>query len=382
MMKLQTVKDLDLKDKKVLVRTDFNVPLDKKGNITDDSRIRASLETIRYILRQKPKKIILMSHLGRPKGKKISSLKMDKIAIRLSWLLRKTVAKTNSCSPKKIPEQKIVLLENLRFNKKEKQDDERFAKKLAGYADIYINDAFGTSHRKHASVHKITRFLPSAAGFLLEKEIKELSKALDPKHPYIILLGGKKVSDKILMIKNLIKKADKILIGGAMCFTFLKAQGKETGSSIVEKNKIRFAKELLKKHKNKIILPIDFITVKDLEQKKSKTRSIDDFEKDDIGIDIGKESIRLFKKELKHAKTIVWNGPMGIFENKLAKKGTKIIGKSLKKKQTTIIGGGDTAAAINKFRLKRKVTHVSTGGGASLEFFEGKKLPAIKALMN
>ncbi|MBR9692182.1 phosphoglycerate kinase [Candidatus Woesearchaeota archaeon] len=381
---MRRLKSLKLKNKRVLVRVDFNVPLDKRGNITDDKRIKASLPTIRYILAKKPKQLILMSHLGRPKGKPNPKLKMNPVAKRLQKLLKKKVTKLDNCIDIKIPKDKIILLENLRFHKEEKKNNKVFAKKLASYADIYINDAFGTSHRAHASVEAITNYLPSAAGFLLQKEIEIMGKALkSPKKPFIAIMGGVKVSDKINAINNLLKKVDALLIGGAMMFTFYKASGIETGKSLVEKDKLKLAKSLLKKSKKKLMLPTDTLAASKFDKKaRTKIVPINSIPKNMLGVDIGPETIAIYKEIISKAKTIIWNGPMGVFEIKKFAKGTDEIAKALakNKKAVTIVGGGDTAAAIEKLKLEKKLTHVSTGGGASLEFLEGKKLPAIKAL--
>ena len=389
MANLFTLKDFNVKDKRVLVRVDFNVPLDKKGNITDDKRIKAALPTINYLIRNKAM-VILMSHLGRPKGEIIKALKMDKVAKRLQKLLKKKVYKLDDCIGQdiedfidKMVDKEVVLLENLRFYKEEKENEKEFANSLADLADMYVNDAFGTCHRAHASVEGITKYIPGAAGFLLQKEIEILGNALKaPKKPFIAIMAGVKVSDKINIISNLLKKVDALLIGGAMTFTFLKSMGIETGKSIVEKDRLKLAKALFKSSK-KLILPTD-IVITDKVDKKSKTKTVNitKIPKNMIGVDIGKETINNYKKIISKAKTIIWNGPMGVFEiNKFAK-GTDEIAKALAKnrKAITIIGGGDSAAAVEKLKLEKKLTHISTGGGASLEFLEGKTLPAILAL--
>jgi len=385
-----TVRDLDFKDKRVIVRVDFNVPLDEEGRITDDSRIRASLETIRYILEKQPKKLILMSHLGRPKGKVIDSLKMDVVGERLSYLLKEEVEKLDDCVGDKVKkeieetERKIILLENLRFHPEEEKGDENFAKELASLADIYVNDAFGTAHRAHASTCIIAKYLPSCIGLLMEKEINYLSKALSPLKPYVIILGGAKVSDKIGVVNNLLNKADKILIGGAMAYTFLKAKGISVGNSKVEEDKLDLAKEILNKAEEKqvkVILPIDHIIVESLDKK--ETRKVNkDIPQGFIGVDIGEETVGLFIREIEEAKTILWNGPLGIFEVPQYAEGTKSIALKLAelKDTTVIVGGGDSAAAASIFGVKDRLSHVSTGGGASLEFLEGKELPGISVI--
>lgn len=368
-----------LKDKRVLLRLDLNVPLDKKGNITDDTRIKKSLPTIKYILSKKPTQLIIMSHLGRPKAKIIPKLKLINVARRLQKLLKQNIIKTRDCINIKIPNSKIVLLENLRFHKQEKENNRAFAKKLTDYADIYINDAFGTAHRKHASNNAITKFLPSYAGFLIKQELEKLDLK-KPKKPFIAILGCAKISDKIDLIKALLNKVDKLLIGGLISFTFLKAEGYEIGLTRVETSKIRTAKALLKKYKKKIILPLD-VKVALNPNAKPQTTPIDKIQKNKIGYDIGPDSVKLFLEELKKSKTVFWNGPLGFYENKKYKNSTNQIAKLLSKntkKIKTIIGGGDTANAVRL--LEKEFYHVSTGGGASLEFISGKELPAIKAL--
>lgn len=386
-----TVKDIDLKGKKVIVRVDFNVPWDEKFNITDDRRIREALPTIKYILDQKAKKVILMSHWGRPEGQVVEDMRLKPVAKKLQELLKEKVLRLDDCigdAVKKAIEtsaERVILLENLRFCKAETKNDPEFAKKLASLADVYVNDAFGTAHRAHASTEGITKYLTSVAGFLLEKEITYLGKAVEnPQKPFVVILGGKKISDKILLIENLISKANTIIIGGGMAYTFLKAQGKKIGKSICENDKVDLAKSLLGKAKAKgvnIALPEDFVIVEsfDKPQGRKVTADIPDGWE---GVDIGPKSREKFKEILKTAKTVVWNGPMGVFEIDAFAEGTKEIAKCLAglKGATTIIGGGDSAAAVSKFGLEKGMTHISTGGGASLEFLEGKELPGIVAL--
>lgn len=368
----------------MIVRVDFNVPLDKEGNITDGKRIKESLPTIKFILKNKAKQLILMSHLGRPDGKVVESLRMGNVAKELEKLLKKPVKKLDNCIDIQIPDDKIIILENLRFHPEEEKNDEAFAKKLASIADIFVNDAFGTCHRAHASVEAITRFLPSAAGFLLQKEIEVMGKAMEsPARPFIAILGGAKVSDKINVINNLLNKVDALLIGGAMMFTFYKSMGIEVGKSKVEDDKLSLAKELLEKSNNKIMLPTDTIVADKIDNEAiTKKVKIKKIPADMIGLDIGPETIKIYKEIIAEAKTIIWNGPMGVFEIEKFAKGTKNIAKAMAKNReaVTIVGGGDSAAAIDKLRLGKKLTHVSTGGGASLEFLEGKTLPAIVAL--
>jgi phosphoglycerate kinase len=379
----KTLKDFDFKDQRVLVRVDFNVPQDEVGNVEDDWKIRKSIPTIKYLLDHKAKQVVLMSHLGRPSGKSDAKFKMDKIADKLSELLKKKVLKLNDCINEPAPEdEKIILLENLRFYKAEEANDRSFAKALAEYGDIYVNDAFGTCHRAHASVAAITNFLPACAGLLLEEEVEHLSKALDPERPAVSILGFAKISDKLALMKALLDKMDFALVGGAVVFTFLKSKGFEVGKSLVEDDELKTAKSLLDQYEEKIILPVD-IVVADKKEEDANTRvvSITDIPVDMIGLDIGPETVSFFKKRLSDAKTVIWNGPLGMFEIEKFAAGSKEISKYLaNSKKTTIIGGGETAEMIRKFGLDKKVTHVSTGGGASLEFLEGKEMPGIKAL--
>lgn len=385
-----TVKDMDFNGKKVIVRVDFNVPQDENGNITDDSRIVAALSTIKYILEKGAEKTILMSHLGRPKGKIMESLRVTSVARKLKELLGEDVEKLDDCVGEEVKkaiettEKRIILLENLRFHPEEEKGDEEFAKELASLADIYVNDAFGTAHRAHASTSVIARYLPSCLGFLMEKEVAYLSKALSPAKPYIIILGGAKVSDKIGVIDNLIDKADMILIGGAMAYTFLKSQGVEVGNSKVEEAKIDLAKEILAKAKEKnvdIVLPIDHIVVESIDRPQSK-QIVEVIPENFIAIDIGPKTTDLFKEKLSSAKTVLWNGPMGIFETPEYAEGTKEIALALANLSETIViaGGGDTASAASEFGVTERLSHVSTGGGASLEFLEGKELPGITVI--
>jgi 3-phosphoglycerate kinase len=383
-----TVKDMDFKGKNVIMRVDFNVPLDKKdGNITDDTRIKEALPTIKYILENGAKKLILMSHLGRPEGKVVSSLSLTPVAKRLSELLGQEVVKLDDCIGAEIEKKietslkKVILLENLRFHAEEEKGDEKFAKQLASLADIYVNDAFGTAHRAHASTTIIAKFLPACLGFLMEKEVRYLSAALKPEKPYIVILGGAKVSDKIDVIASLLNSADKFLIGGAMAYTFLKSQGEDVGNSRVEADKLEIAKDILKKaeaKKIKIVLPIDHLVIDNLESPTVK-KVVDKIPAGFLGVDIGPKTVELFKKELNGVKTVLWNGPVGIFEKDDYSSGTKALAKCLAglKQATVIVGGGDSASAAKKFGVSDKLSHVSTGGGASLEFLEGKELPGI-----
>lgn len=392
-MNKMTVKDVKLSGKRVIVRCDFNVPLDDKRNITSDTRIKASLPTIKYILEQNPKKLILMSHLGRPDGEVIKEDRLTPVGKRLSELLGEPVRKVEDCIGDKVKcaiatcEERIVLLENLRFHKGETKNDPAFAKELASLADIYVNDAFGTAHRAHASTEGVTKYLPSVAGFLLEKELQYLGEAVNnPVRPLVVILGGAKVSDKILLIDNLINKADAILIGGGMAYTFLKAQGKNIGKSLLEADKIDLAKGLLEKAKQKGVtfeLSRDFVVVQDFDKPEGR-KIVKDIEDGWMGLDIGPETRKRFKEVLSTAKTVVWNGPVGVFEQDAYADGTREIAQYLAeltpKGVKTIIGGGDSASAVKKFKLTDKMTHISTGGGASLEYLEGKVLPGVAAL--
>jgi len=387
-----TIKDVDLKGKTVLMRADFNVPQDASLNITDDTRIRATLPTIKYILQNGATKLILMSHLGRPDGKRVDKYSLAPVAQRLSELMGEPVKFLNDCIGESIKKEagsareRIVLLENLRFHAEEEANDPGFAKQLAGLGDIYVNDAFGTAHRAHASTEGVAHHLKGVAGFLLEKEIQYLGNAVtNPQKPFMVILGGAKVSDKIGVIENLLPKCDAILIGGGMAYTFLKAEGKAIGNSKLEKDKLELAKSILdkaKQLKKEIVLPIDHLVV-DTVDANAKTEIVpENIPEGKIAVDIGPKSIELFQEKLKPAKTIVWNGPLGIFEMAPFSKGTKEIVDFVAglKDSTTIIGGGDTAAAVAKFGKENKMTHVSTGGGASLEFLEGKILPGVAAL--
>lgn len=386
-----TIKDIELKDKCVLLRVDFNVPQDEQLNITDDTRIKAALPTIEYILQNNPKRLILISHLGRPKGKRDEKFSLKQTAKRLGELLGRPVGFLDDCIGDEIEKQiqgagkNIILLENLRFHPEEERNDPGFARKLAQLGDVFVQDAFGTVHRSHASTEEITKYLKSAAGFLLEKEIQYLGGAIkEPRRPFIVILGGAKVSDKIGTIENLLPKADGMLIGGGMAYTFLKASGKKIGGSKLEKEKLDLAAQLLKKAEaldKEIILPIDNLVVDNISPDTRASVVGEDIPEGKIAVDIGPRTVELFEEKLKAAKTIVWNGPLGIFEIDAFSQGTKqIAGFLAGLEATTIIGGGDTAAAVVKFGLEKKMTHISTGGGASLEFLEGKILPGIAAL--
>jgi len=374
---MKTIKDVNFDNKRVLIRVDFNIPIDDEGNITSDTRIRESIPTIKYVLEHNCKQVILMSHLGKPDGKVVDKLKMDKVNERLEKLLDMTVVKLDDCIDIKIPDAKVILLENLRFHSEEEANDESFSKRLSKLGDIYVNDAFGTMHRAHASTVGITKFIPGCIGFLVEKELKYLTLK-DPKRPFIAILGGSKMSTKIPIIKELLKKIDYLLLGGAMIFTLYKAKGYNIGKSLYEENFITEAKLLL--NNEKIILPDDIVVARDkTADSESKVVLEHEIPDDWIGLDIGPESIQIFKDYLKRAKTIFWNGPLGYFEVEKYGESTRQIAEYLAGLDiTVIIGGGDTEDAILPY--KSKFTHVSTGGGASLEYISGKELPAIKAL--
>ena len=391
-MNKKTIKDIDIKGKRVLMRVDFNVPLNQDLEIQDDARIKAAIPTIEYAIKEGAK-IILMSHLGRPKGKVQEGMRLTPVAERLSKLLNKKVKKLNDCVGEKVDKAvssmkagDVVLLENLRFHAEEEKNVSEFAKKLASLGEVFVNDAFGAVHRAHASTEGVTRFLKiSVAGFLLAKEIEYFDKALtDPPKPFVAILGGAKVSDKIMVIENLLDKVDAIIIGGGMAYTFIKAEGKEIGSSKVELDKIDVARSLREKAAQKgvkILLPIDHL-IADKIDAASNTRVVDETIPDNwMAVDIGPKSVDEFKKELRNAKMIIWNGPLGIFEISKFSRGTEEIARFIAGlKATTIIGGGDTASAISKFGLESAMAHISTGGGASLEYMEGKTLPGIAAL--
>ncbi len=391
-----TIDDLSLKGKNILVRVDFNVPLDDQQNVTDDFRIRAAMPTIQKIVKDGGR-AVLCSHLGRPKGKRVDAMSLKPVAERLNKLLGKPVKFANDCigedvlkMKKSLADGDVLLLENLRFHKEETDNDPEFAGKLAEGCDLYINDAFGSAHRAHASTEGVTKYFDqSAAGYLMGKELDYLGGALEnPKRPFVTILGGAKISGKIDVINNLMNKADILLIGGGMIFTFYKAQGKEIGKSLLEEDRLEMAKEILAKFKNsscKLVLPQD-VMVADKFEAGAQTRIVDTdhIPAEWLGVDIGPKTIEEFKNILKSAKTVVWNGPMGVFEIPDFAKGTEAIARYLaeitKSGATTIIGGGDSASAVKKIGVSDQLSHVSTGGGASLEFLEGKELPGVAAL--
>jgi len=390
------IEDLNVKDKKVLVRVDFNVPLDDQLNITDDTRIREALPTIRYV-HERGGKIILMSHLGRPKGKPEPKMSLKPVAQHLSKLLGQEVKLAPDCVGPAVEEMAskmksgdVLLLENLRFHKEEEAGEENFAKQLAKLGEIYIDDAFGTAHRPHASMVGVTRYVQlSACGYLLKKEIEYLGEAVNaPKRPFVAILGGAKVSDKIKVIENLLDKVDTLLIGGAMAYTFMLAQGRKVGNSLVEKDKVVLAKQLIDKAaslKKELLIPVDHVITKELTPT-AQTRIVNMEEGIPDGYesaDIGPETVKIYSERIAKAKTVLWNGPMGVFEMPPFAKGTEGIAKAMAacgQAVMTVVGGGDSVAAVNDLGLQQKMTHVSTGGGASLEFLEGNELPGIAAL--
>ena len=391
-MDKKTIKDIDIKGKRVLMRVDFNVPLNKDLQITSDARIKAAIPTIKYAL-DSGARLILMSHLGRPKGKVDEGMRLTPVSERLSVLLGREVIKLDECigpEVKKvvsgIKDGEVVLLENLRFHAEETKNDTGFAKELASLGEVYVNDAFGTAHRAHASTEGVTKFLKVAvAGFLLGKEIEYFEKALsDPPKPFVAILGGAKVSDKIMVIENLLDKVNTLLIGGGMAYTFIKAEGKEIGNSKLEPDKLDIARSLKEKARRKgvkMLLPVDHL-IADKIDADSSTRVVDEtIPQNWMGVDIGPKSVDEFKKELRNAKIVMWNGPLGVFEISKFARGTEDIARFVAGlKAITIIGGGDTASAVSKFGLESSMSHISTGGGASLEYMEGKLLPGIAAL--
>ena len=393
-MNKKTVRDIDVKGKKVLVRCDFNVPQDENGNITDNRRIVSALDTIKYLLENNAK-VILCSHLGRPKGEVKPEFSLKPIALELSKLLGKEVKLAKDVIGEdaknltdNMAEGEIILLENVRFHREETDNDPEFSKKLASFAEIFVNDAFGTAHRAHASTAGVADYLPAVSGFLIEKELNFMGDALNnPQRPFMAILGGKKVSDKIGVIEALLEKVDTLMIGGAMAYTFFKSMGYGVGNSICELDKLDLAKELMEKAKQKgvkFMLPVDTRVGKEFDPNtESKVVKYTEIPDEWEGYDIGDETIKMYIEELSKAKTVVWNGPVGLFEFDQFAVGTNNIAKALGDLDAvTIIGGGDSAAAIEKLGIADKFSHISTGGGASLEFLEGKKLPGIECLLD
>lgn len=393
-MNKKTVRDIDVKGKKVLVRCDFNVPYDENRVITDNRRIVAALPTIKYLIENNAK-VILCSHLGRPKGEVKPEFSLDIVAKELSRLLEQevtlakdVVGEDAKAKAEALKEGEVMLLENVRFEPGEEKNDEELSKKFASLAEVYVNDAFGTAHRAHSSTTGVASFLPAVSGFLIEKELNFMGSALEnPERPFMAILGGRKVSDKIGVIEALLEKVDVLMIGGAMAYTFFKAMGYSVGNSICEEDKLELAKELMEKAKSKgvkFMLPIDTKVGKEFSKDtESKTVKFTEIPDGWEGFDIGAETIALYSEELKKAKTVIWNGPVGLFEFDQFAIGTNSIAKILADLDAvTIVGGGDSAAAVEKAGLAEKFTHISTGGGASLEFLEGKKLPGIEALQD
>ncbi|MBF1142263.1 MAG: phosphoglycerate kinase [[Eubacterium] sulci] len=390
----KTIRDIELKGKRVLIRCDFNVPLDSNQNITDDTRIRAALPTLEYMVTHGAK-VVVMSHLGRPKGKAAAEFSLAPVALRLAELLGKQVEFADSdvvvddSVKEKVAALKdgdVLLLQNVRFRKEETDNEPGFAKELASLGDVFVQEAFGTAHRAHASTAGVADYLPCVSGFLIEKEVKFLGSALqNPQRPFVAIMGGAKVGDKIKVIENLLTKVDTLIIGGGMSYTFYKAMGLEIGTSILDADNIDLAKMLLEKATSlnvKLLLPVDIVCAdKFSNDAKYQTYSRDQIPSDMMGLDIGEETIKLYSEEIAKAKTVVWNGPMGVFEMENFAKGTKAIAEALATSDaTTIIGGGDSAAAVEQFGLADKMSHISTGGGASLEFLEGKILPGISII--
>ncbi len=389
----KTIKDIDIRGKKIILRCDFNVPM-YEGAITDDTRIKAALPTISYLI-DNGGKVIIISHMGRPEGNPDSKYTLEPVAKRLEEIMGRGVKFIGSdvvvddnvkSEVEKLEEGQVILLENTRFRKEEVENGKNFSKELAGLADIFVNDAFGTAHRAHCSTTGIAEYIPAVSGLLIEKEVKYLGNAVEnPQRPLLAIMGGAKVKDKILLIENLMKKVDVLLIGGGMAYTFLKAKGYEIGQSILDVESIDLANRLMKeaKEKNvKMIIPVDTVCASDFsneaDKKIFKSSNIPNHM---MGMDIGPETISLFQEEIKRAETIVWNGPMGVFEMSNFENGTRKVAESMaNNKGVTIVGGGDSAAAVAKFKLEDKMKHISTGGGASMEYLEGKELPGIKIL--
>ncbi|MEQ6377773.1 phosphoglycerate kinase [Bacillaceae bacterium S4-13-56] len=392
-MNKQSIRDVEVKGKRVFCRVDFNVPM-KNEEITDDTRIRAALPTIQYLMEQGAK-VILASHLGRPKGQVVEELRLNAVAQRLSDLLNKSVVKTDEAYGDEAKEAisqleagDVLLLENVRFYPGEEKNDEELAKQFAELADLYVNDAFGAAHRAHASTEGIAHHLPAVAGFLMEKELQVLGSALNnPERPFTAIIGGAKVKDKIGVIDNLLDKVDNLIIGGGLAYTFVKAQGYEIGNSLLEEDKIDLAKEFMQKAKDKgvrFLMPVDAVVADDFSDDANiKVVDIKDIPSDWEALDIGPKTVAFFAEAISNSKLVIWNGPMGVFELNSFANGTKGVADALAKTEGyTVIGGGDSAAAVEKFGYAEKMDHISTGGGASLEFMEGKELPGVVALNN
>lgn len=396
MQKKMMITDFNVKGLRVLLRVDFNVPLNSKGVITNDKRIRESLQTIQYLVGEGAK-VIICSHLGRPEGKVMPEFSLKPCAERLAKLLKMPVLLAEDVGGidthklvRGMKEGDIVMLENLRFDAGEEANSEELAKKFASIADIYCNDAFGSMHRAHASTSMVTKFLPSCIGFLVQREIEIMGSTLDnPQRPFVVIIGGAKIKDKITLLNNMMEHADVLLIGGAMAYTFLKAQGYDVGKSIVEEDKLDFARLLLEKAEKsgtEVLLPVDHVVADEFNfAAESRIIRTEKFEEKDIGMDIGPKTVAMFQHEISRARTIFWNGPMGVFEFQSFAEGTNAIAEAVAncgKHVTTIIGGGDSASAVEKLGLQEQITHISTGGGASLKFMEGTSLPGLDAISN
>ena len=391
-MSKKTIRDIDLKGKRVIVRVDFNVPQDKEGKITDDNRIVGALPTIKYLVEQNAK-VVLMSHLGRPKGEFNMKYSLAPAALRLSELLgrpvkmaKDVIGEDADSTVASLKEGEVCLLENLRFHNEEEKNDADFAKKLSGYGDIYVNDAFGTAHRAHASTEGVAHYLPAVSGFLIEKELKFLGGAVEhPDRPFVAILGGAKVSDKIGVINNLLEKVDVLIVGGGMAYTFIKAQGGEIGKSVLEADRLEYALEMIEKAKAKgvkLLLPEDSVAA-DAYSNDANIQVVDSYKIPEgyLGLDIGPKAQKAFAEAIRGAKTVVWNGPMGVSEMSNFAAGTVAVAKAMAESEAvTIIGGGDSAAAVVQLGFGDKMSHISTGGGASLEFLEGLELPGVAAL--
>lgn len=382
-----TIDDFDPKGKRVLVRCDFNVPI-KNGIISDDRRITESLPTIKNLL-DRGGRVVLCSHMGRPDGERKPELSLKPVADRLSELLEQEVRLVEqypgpdaTSAIEQLKDGEACLLENLRYDSREEANDEEFSKELASLADVYVNDAFGAAHRAHASTAGVTKFLPAYSGYLMRKELQYLIEALEePKRPYTVVLGGAKVADKIKVIEALMPKVDHLLIGGGMAFTFLKAQGHEIGKSLLDSDSLGFAKELLEEHGDKIVLPQDVVVSEDMEGLSARVCAVSEIAADEIGLDIGVKTAEEFAEKIRGSKTVLWNGPMGVFETPAFAAGTRYIAETLADGMAlSIVGGGDSASAVEKFGVADRIDHVSTGGGASLELLEGRELPGVAAL--
>ena len=393
-MNKNSIKDIEVRGKRVLVRADFNVPMDEQRHITDDTRIRASLPTIEYLVQQGAR-VILASHLGRPKGQVNPKYSLDSVAQRLSEKLGQNVSLVGDCvgtvameAVSKLQDGQVLLLENVRFHAEEEKNDPAFARDLASLAELFVNDAFGTAHRAHASTEGVTRYIPAVAGLLMQKEVEFMGNALErPERPFVAIIGGAKVSDKIGVIENLLEKVDALIIGGGMANTFLKAQGFSVGKSLLEEDKVELAQQLIEKAKAKGVeldLPIDVVVAKAFEANAPhRTVSVSEIQEDEMALDIGSASAEKFEARVSTARTVIWNGPMGVFEMDAFARGTERVAQAVAScGGITIVGGGDSVAAVEKMGVADRMTHISTGGGASLEFLEGKVLPGVAALQD